>query len=111
MVRNLKRLIDPVYNQKILMQRAELKQLQSQINPHFLYNSLFAMNTMARIGDENLILFTKYLGEYFRFITRNTLDYILPIDEINHAKVYTDIQLLHLKVPRAHSPAYHRECV
>jgi two-component system sensor histidine kinase YesM len=94
MVRNLKTLIDQVYNQKILMQRAEMKQLQSQINPHFLYNSFFIINTMARIGDENLVTFTKLLGEYFRFVTRNSSDYIPLADEINHARVYTSIQLM-----------------
>ncbi len=94
MVRNLNILINQVYNQKILMQRAELKHLQSQINPHFLYNSFFMINTMATIGDENLIPFTKYLGEYFRYVTRNSSDYIPLIDEINHARVYTKIQLM-----------------
>ena len=94
MVKNLNMLIDQVYNQKILMQRAELKHLQSQINPHFLYNSFFMINTMARIGDDNLIPFTKHLGEYFRFVTRNSADYIPLQDEINHAKVYTEIQLM-----------------
>jgi two-component system sensor histidine kinase YesM len=94
MVKNLNMLINQVYNQKILMQRAELKQLQSQINPHFLYNSLFMINTMARIGDHNLIMFTKYLGEYFRFVTRNSSDNICLADEINHARVYTQIQLM-----------------
>jgi two-component system sensor histidine kinase YesM len=94
MTRNLRMLIDQVYNQKILMQRAELKQLQSQINPHFLYNSFFMLNTMVRINDENLIPFTKYLGEYFRYITRNASDYMPLRDEINHAKVYTNIQLI-----------------
>ena len=94
MTRNLRMLIDQVYNQKILMHRAELKQLQSQINPHFLYNSFFMLNTMIRINDENLIPFTKYLGEYFRYITRNASDYMPLIDEINHAKVYTSIQLI-----------------
>lgn len=92
MVRNLNMLINQVYNQKLLMQRAELKHLQSQINPHFLYNSFFMLNTMARIGDENLIPFTRQLGEYFRFVTRNSSDYILLQEEVNHAKVYTDIQ-------------------
>ena len=94
MTRNLRTLIDQVYNQKILMQRAELKQLQSQINPHFLYNSFFMLNTMVRINDENLIQFTKYLGEYFRYITRNASDYAPLIEEINHAKVYVNIQLI-----------------
>ncbi len=94
MVKNLDMLIDQVYNQKILMQKAELKHLQSQINPHFLYNSFFMINTMARIGDENLVPFTKHLGEYFRFVTRNSMDNIPLEEEINHAKVYTEIQLM-----------------
>lgn len=94
MVRNLNTLINQVYNQKILMQRAELKQMQSQINPHFLYNSFFIINTMARTGDENLVTFTKLLGEYFRFVTRNSSDYIPLVEEINHARVYTSIQLM-----------------
>ncbi|HEY5583156.1 MAG TPA: histidine kinase [Ruminiclostridium sp.] len=94
MVRNLNRLIDQIYNQKILTQRAEMKHLQSQINPHFLYNSFFIINTMAKIGDENLIPFTKHIGEYFRFVTKNHTDYIPLLDEVNHAKVYTEIQLM-----------------
>lgn len=92
MMKNLNMLIEQVYKQKILAQRAELKNLQTQINPHFLYNSFFVLNTMAHIGDENLIPFTRQLGEYFRFITRNSSDFIPLIEEINHAKVYLDIQ-------------------
>ena len=38
-------LIQEVYEQKELKQRAELKQLQEQINPHFLYNSLFSIRS------------------------------------------------------------------
>lgn len=94
MVKNLDMLIDQAYRQKILMQRAELKHLQSQINPHFLYNSFFMINMMARIGDDNLVPFTKHLGEYFRFITRNDSDNISLLEEVNHARNYTDIQLM-----------------
>ena len=95
MVRKLNTLIEQVYKQKILMQRAELKQLQSQINPHFLYNSFFILNTMARInGDDNMILFTKHLGEYFRFLTRNASDFIALSEELNHARTYTSIQMM-----------------
>jgi two-component system sensor histidine kinase YesM len=92
MVQRISQLIDQVYKQKIMTQRAELKQLQSQINPHFLYNSFFLINTMARIQDENLMLFTKYLGEYFRFVTKNGADTITLEEEIQHARVYVDIQ-------------------
>lgn len=94
MVARINMLIEQVYKQKIMTQRAELKQLQSQINPHFLYNSFFLINMMARVQDDNLIPFTKNLGEYFRFVTKNDADLIPLIEENRHAKVYTDIQMM-----------------
>jgi len=94
MVQNVSNLIDQVYKHKILEQKAELKHLQSQISPHFLYNSFFLMNTMAKVNDENLIPFTKLLGEYFQFITKNDSDFISLYDEIEHARTYTSIQLM-----------------
>ncbi|NBD28031.1 sensor histidine kinase [Paenibacillus glycinis] len=95
MVANLRSLIDQAYRQKLMVQRSELKQLQSQINPHFLFNSLFILNTMARTGDtERVEQFTIQLGEYFRFVTRSASDEISLAQEIHHARTYTDIQLL-----------------
>ncbi|MDD9271572.1 sensor histidine kinase [Paenibacillus sp. GCM10023248] len=92
---NLQSLIDQVYKQQILTQKAELKQLQSQINPHFLYNNLFILGTMARVGDyENLEQFTNQLGEYFQFVTRNSSDEVPLWKEVNHAKVYAEIQAM-----------------
>jgi two-component system sensor histidine kinase YesM len=93
MVENLRNLIDRVYKQEIMTQRAELKQLQSQINPHFLYNSFFILNTMARTKDyESVEQFTLQLGQYFQFITRNASDDITLGEEIHHARIYTNIQ-------------------
>lgn len=95
MLDNLKSLIDQVYKQQLLTHKAELKQLQSQINPHFLYNSLFILNTMTRLGDyDNLERFTNQLGEYFQFITRGDSDEVLLGKEVNHAKVYSEIQAM-----------------
>ncbi|WP_020620531.1 sensor histidine kinase [Paenibacillus daejeonensis] len=95
MVMNLRTLIDQVWKQKVLAQRAELKQLQSQINPHFLYNSFFIMNTMAKTGDTQRIeMFTTLLGEYFQFVTRNAADEVTLKQEIHHARTYADIQEL-----------------
>lgn len=93
MVVNLRTLIDQAYKQKIMAQRAELKQLQSQINPHFLYNSFFLLHSMAQIGDvERIELFTSQLGEYFQFVTRNASDEVTLKQEIHHARMYTEIQ-------------------
>lgn len=95
MVDNLRSLIDQVYKQKIMAQRAELKQLQSQINPHFLYNSFFILNTMAKTGDtERIEQFTTLLGEYFEFVTRNASDAVALDQEIRHARMYAEIQEL-----------------
>ena len=91
MVDSLNMLIDQAYKQKILTQRAELKQLQAQIKPHFLYNSFFIINTMAQTGDDNLIEFTNHLGEYYRYLTRNAADIIPLHEEIEHARTYTSI--------------------
>lgn len=93
MLDNLKSLIDQVYKQQILTQRAELKQLQSQINPHFLYNSFFILNTMTRLRDYDQVEhFANQLGEYFQFVTRNQSDEVPLAKEIQHAKVYAEIQ-------------------
>lgn len=95
MLDRLQTLIDQDYKQKLMMQKAELKQLQSQINPHFLYNSFFILNSLARTGDtERIELFTNMLGEYFKFITRNSHEHVALADEIKHARMYTEIQKL-----------------
>lgn len=95
MVANLRSLIDQAYKQKIMAQRAELKQLQSQINPHFLYNSFFILNSMAKTGDvERVEQFTTLLGTYFQFVTRNASDEITLKQEVHHARMYTEIQNL-----------------
>jgi two-component system sensor histidine kinase YesM len=95
MVVNLRSLIDQAYKQRIMTQRAELKQLQSQINPHFLYNSFFILNTMANTGDlDGIEEFTTQLGGYFQFVTRNASDEVELHQEVNHARLYTEIQSL-----------------
>lgn len=95
MLGKLQTLIDQDFKQKMMMQKAELKQLQSQINPHFLYNSFFILNSLAQTGDtERIELFTNMLGEYFRFITRNGQDNVALVEEIKHARTYTEIQKL-----------------
>lgn len=93
MVENLKRLIEQVYKQKILAQKAELRHLQSQINPHFLYNSFFNLYNMVENEDyENVKYFTRQLGSYFQFITRSGLDEVTLQMEVNHARIYSEIQ-------------------
>ncbi|MFB9276375.1 sensor histidine kinase [Cohnella cellulosilytica] len=93
MLERLSSLIDQNYRQRIMVQRAELKQLQAQINPHFLYNSFFILYTMTKRGDyDELMAFELQLGEYFEFITRNTSDEVTLEREVSHARTYSLIQ-------------------
>lgn len=95
MVDWLNSLIHQVYTQKILSQQAQLKQLQMQINPHFFYNSFFAIEGMIEIGDEETaIKMLRNIGNYFRFITRSARDVVPLKDEVAHARSYCEIQRL-----------------
>ncbi|WP_308637551.1 sensor histidine kinase [Paenibacillus silvisoli] len=93
MVKRLDVLVHEVYEQRYLARLAELRHLQSQINPHFLYNSYFILYRMAQQRDhDNVIYFTKHLGEYFQYITRDGSDEVPLASEIHHARTYAEIQ-------------------
>ncbi|MGN7455974.1 sensor histidine kinase [Paenibacillus pasadenensis] len=53
-----------------LRRTAEFKQLQAQINPHFLYNSLFYIMSVAHSSPDAIIRMSKHLAEYYRYMTR-----------------------------------------
>ena len=93
MAKHLNSLIKEVYQQKLLIQKAEFKQLQAQINPHFLYNSFFMMHRMIIQGlQEEATQVSAELGRYFKYITRNSKDSVTLKDEYEHAKIYSNIQ-------------------
>lgn len=93
MVNRLNVLIQEVYEGQIRSQRSELKRLQSQINPHFLYNSHFILSRLIRGKDyENAFQFSMYLGEYLQFITRDAKDELPLEQEVKHARSYCEIQ-------------------
>ncbi|MCQ6561550.1 sensor histidine kinase [Paenibacillus mendelii] len=93
MVMRLNVLIHEVYEQRYRARLSELRHLQSQINPHFLYNSFFLLYRMAKNQDYGVITrFTKYLGEYYQFLTRSNTSGVTLLAEVNHARTYTEIQ-------------------
>ena len=95
MATNLENLLDEVYDQNMLRQRAEFKQLQAQINPHFLYNSFFMLQRLIQKDMQpEALQVSKELGIYFRYITKNQSDFVFLKDEYQHAKIYSDIQSL-----------------
>ena len=93
MAAELEQLVSENYKQEILLQKAELRQLQAQINPHFLYNNFFWLQRVISSGDiEQAEQITQELGTYFRYITRKNSDLVLLSDENEHAMIYTNLQ-------------------
>lgn len=87
------RLINEVYVQTNLTQRAQMKQLQAQIAPHFLYNSFFVLSRRIKRQDyENAELLAKHLGNYFQYLTRSEADYMPLRMEVEHARSYSAVQ-------------------
>ncbi len=79
--------------QQILVSKANLKQLQSQINPHFMYNSYFILyRPIKRKDDANALKLAEYLGKFFQYVTRNADDEKKLSEEIDQARNYAVIQ-------------------
>ncbi|MDQ0090746.1 sensor histidine kinase YesM [Paenibacillus anaericanus] len=78
--------------------KAELGMLQQQINPHFLYNTLEAINMRARqYGAMEVSAMVNSLAKIFRF-TINTGNEVVPFaNEIEHVRNYLTIQELRFK--------------
>ncbi|MFD0617575.1 sensor histidine kinase [Paenibacillus sp. GCM10027629] len=95
MALRLKHSIEENYEQKIAIQQSELKQLQSQINPHFLYNSFFNIYMMCKVGDsDSAAELSQKLGSYYQYITRSGSDEVPLYKEYQHALDYCEIQCI-----------------
>lgn len=94
MTEKLEKLIDEVYLQKLHLYQAELKQLQAQINPHFLYNSFFILHRMIKYKHAEAATFSINLGQYFKYITRNSDEKVSIHEEYKHMIAYLEIQKL-----------------
>lgn len=93
MVGQLRTLIEEVLEKKIQLQQMQIRQLQSQINPHFLFNCFYIGYRMAKSSkNENIARLCKYLGDYFRFITKQAQDDIALRDEMKFTVTYLEIQ-------------------
>lgn len=100
---NLRILIEEVYEKEILKRKAEMDTLQSQINPHFLYNTLSSISALAlKQNDYGVNEMVNYLSKFYRISLNNGKKIISIGEEIELTKNYLSIQqirfheLLHL---------------
>jgi len=93
MVQRIKELIDDVYQSKIKQRDAELKTLQAQVNPHFLYNTLNTISwTAEQKGQTELSKIVYSLAQVFRLSLSDGKVEILLKQEIELIKNYLFIQ-------------------
>lgn len=93
MMNEINKLISQVYEAKIKLQKTEMKALQAQINPHFLYNSLSIINWKA-IEAENMEIsqVTLALSTYYRTSLNKGETMTIAANEIRNIDAYLHIQ-------------------
>ncbi|MGG1519313.1 sensor histidine kinase [Paenibacillus oryzisoli] len=93
MIKQIKELINKLYISEVKKKKAELKALQSQINPHFLYNTLDSINWIAlRHRVPEISQMVTSLSDFFRYSLSNGRT-IIPIeDELRQVDSYLSIQ-------------------
>lgn len=93
MIIKIKALLTKSVNEQKQLKIAELRTMQAQINPHFLYNSLETIIWMAEAKKgPQVIEITKALSYFFRISLSKGKDLILLEDEVSHVRNYLTIQ-------------------
>ena len=93
MADRLETLIRQIRQNQDHLSRAELRTLQAQINPHFLYNTLDTIVWQAESGKgEEVVRLTRNLSDFFRIALSSGADWIPVSQELKHVSAYLSIQ-------------------
>lgn len=97
MMKRIRTLINEVYLSKITQKEADLKALQAQINPHFLYNTLSLINWKAlAAGEEDISRMTLALSTFYRTALNRGRNVLQVETELSNTRAYLEIQsMLH----------------
>jgi len=95
MIGKIRQLLDAKIKEQEILKKAELKTLQAQINPHFLYNTLDTIVWMAQAKrTDQVIDIVQALSNFFRIALSKGQDWITIDQEIEHIRCYLTIQKL-----------------
>ena len=93
MVGKIKELLAAKLEEHENLKKAELRVLQAQINPHFLYNTLDAIIWMAEAKrSDQVVELVRVLSRFFRITLSKGKDWITIRDEVEHIESYLAIQ-------------------
>lgn len=98
MLIRIKELIQIEYKSKIEKRTAQLKAMQAQINPHFLYNALQSIGGIALSRNvPEIYEHVRAISELFRYTVRMKADLVAVSDELEHVGNYLHIQKLRFR--------------
>ena len=93
MIDKLHDLVEQVKTEQVRLRKAEFQLLQSQINPHFLYNTLDAIVWLAEAGEQKKVVnMVGSLSDFFRTSLNQGKDIITIEEELQHVRSYLEIQ-------------------
>lgn len=93
MIDKINELLEQVTKEQIRLRKAEFELLQSQINPHFLYNTLDAIIWLAESGEQKKVVsMVRSLSDFFRTSLNQGKDIITIKEELQHVRSYLEIQ-------------------
>lgn len=91
-------LIDEVYRKEAMQSKTELQLLRSQINPHFMYNTLETIRSSAMIKhDDDIIEMVSLFGQLLRYGISNTYTLVSTCQVHEYLDAYVRLQQLHYK--------------
>jgi two-component system, sensor histidine kinase YesM len=95
MIGKIREMLESKIKEQETLKKAELKALQAQINPHFLYNTLDTIVWMAQANKiDQIIDIVQALSNFFRISLSKGRDWITISQEIEHIRCYLTIQKL-----------------
>ncbi|MDQ0087046.1 two-component system sensor histidine kinase YesM [Paenibacillus anaericanus] len=98
MAEQIEQLIQNVYLEQITSRDAKLKQLQSQINPHFLYNCFSLIRSLTRLGEKETVMqLSMHLSKYYRYTTRSERQSAELREELDLVNSYLAIQAIQVQ--------------
>lgn len=93
MLGNIETLLQEIKLRERELRTSELETLMSQINPHFLYNTLDTIYMLARMnGEETTMKMIQALSKYLRLSLSKGNDIVTVEDELENVKSYMEIQ-------------------
>lgn len=112
MVVQIKELVEKVRQEEITLRKTELKALQAQINPHFLYNTLDAIAWLCEEERyKDAVEMVNSLAKLFRISISRGHELITIEKEMQHAKSYLKIQNFRYKNQFTYSFDVDEECL